>query len=295
MARWRRGGNCRVGADTIIRPGQDADAAAIIGLIAACWGMYPGILMDVDGEMPELRALASYYARAGGALWVAEADSRMVGMIATRPHDGSRGVWEICRVYVDPAHHGGGLGHRLLDLAEAHAMAAGAERLVLWSDTRFDRAHRFYEKRSYVRSGPIRALQDISQSLEFAYAKPVNGVQVLDATAAASAERRLMDVLKACVEAGADVGFGPPETAREFWKQVTADIAAGKRTLVCGWADGRLMGAAVLDLATWPSQQHRSRPDILLEHPDAHRSGLARALTAEAEQARIGPWRPAPR
>ena len=103
---------------------------------------------------------------------------------------------------------------------------------MLWSDTRFDRAHRFYEKRSYVRAGPIRVLQDISQSLEFAYAKPVNGIEVLDAAAAASAERTLADILIACVAGGAGVSFLPPlapAMARAFWKRVTTEVAAGTR------------------------------------------------------------------
>src|SRR5580693_6424436 len=134
--------------------------------------------MDVDGEMPEYRALASYYADQGGALWTADVDGQVAGMIATRPL--ADGTWEICRVYVSPALHGGGLGHRLLDVAEAHAIAAGATRLALWSDTRFDRAHRFYEKRSYVRSGPVHALADISNSLEYEFGKPVNGIEALD-------------------------------------------------------------------------------------------------------------------
>ena len=138
--------------------------------MGACWSQYPGVLMDVDGEMPELRALASHYAGKGGTLWAAEADGRVVGMIATIPHEDA---WEICRVYVDPSLHGGGLGHRLLDVAEQYARDAGAVRLVLWSDTRFERAHRFYEKRGYVRQGPVRALHDISNSLEFGYAKEV--------------------------------------------------------------------------------------------------------------------------
>ena len=43
------------------------------------------------------------------------------------------------------------------------------------------RARRFYEKHSYVRHGPIRVLHDISNSLEFAYAKPVAGIESLDA------------------------------------------------------------------------------------------------------------------
>jgi GNAT superfamily N-acetyltransferase len=91
-------------------------------------------------------------------------------MIATRPLHAT--AWEICRVYVAPALHGSGLAHTLLDLAEAHAVAAGAQHLMLWSDTRFDRAHRFYEKRGYVRQGQVRVLNDISHSLEFEYAKP---------------------------------------------------------------------------------------------------------------------------
>src|SRR6185312_1755359 len=203
----------------LIRPARDSDSAAFIAVTWACWSQYPGVRMDVDAEMPEYRALASYYADQGGALWAAEDDGQVVGMIATRPLPDN--VWEICRVYVRPGLHGTGLGHRLLDTAEAHAMAAGATRLVLWSDTRFDRAHRFYEKRSYVRSGPVRVLADISNSLEYAYAKPVNGIEALDAAAAESAIPRLSAILIACVEEGAGVSFLPPlspEAAAAFWR-----------------------------------------------------------------------------
>jgi GNAT superfamily N-acetyltransferase len=158
-----------------VRAGRDSDGQALIALICACWSAYPGIRMDVDREMPELHALATYYTGHGGALWVAEADGVVSGMIAVQPLQGR--VWEICRVYVDPALHGSGLGHALLNQAERHAIASGAGRLVLWSDTRFDRAHRFYEKRSYVRHGAVRVLNDISNSLEYGYAKLVDGVE----------------------------------------------------------------------------------------------------------------------
>jgi GNAT superfamily N-acetyltransferase len=157
----------------LIRPGQDADGTAMIALIWACWSGYPGIRMDVDREMPELHALGTYYAEKGGALWVAGSDVKIVGMVAVRPTDGA--TWEICRLYVEPSLHGSGIAHALLDQAERHAIAAGAQRLVLWSDTRFERAHRFYEKRCFLRFGPVRALNDISDSLEFGYAKPVSG------------------------------------------------------------------------------------------------------------------------
>jgi GNAT superfamily N-acetyltransferase len=332
-----------------IRPGDDADAEQLIALIGACWALYPGIRMDMDGEMPELRALATYYACAGGALWVAEDGGTVVGMAATRPHDADAFVaaapvtaapviatsvtatpatttpvittpvtttpviatpvtatavtampviarseatrqspaWEICRVYVHPSLHGSGLGDQLLNTAEAHAIAAGATRIVLWSDTRFDRAHRFYEKRSYVRAGPIRVLQDISHSLEFAYAKPVNAIEMLDAAAAASAERRLSDILIACVADGASVSFWRPlvpDVARAFWKRTTTDVAAGRQKLFCGWVGGVLAGTVTLHLGTPPNQPHRAEIQKLLVHPDARRHGLARALMQRAER-----------
>lgn len=140
----------------------------MIALIWSCWSQYPGVLMDVDAEMPEMRALATYYARQGGALWVAE---ETTGMIATRPAEA--GDWEICRLYVSPPLHGSGLGQCLMTIAEGHAIAAGARRLILYSDTRFNRAHRFYEKLGYVRLSEIRPLHDISHSWEYAFAKPV--------------------------------------------------------------------------------------------------------------------------
>ena len=247
--------------------------------------------MDVDAEMPEYRALASYYANLGGASWTAEADGQIVGMIATRPlHDGA---WEICRVYVLPEWHGGGLGHRLLDTAEAHAAAAGATRLVLWSDTRFDRAHRFYEKRSYVRSGPVRVLADISNSLEYGFTNSVDGIEVLDAAAAVSAIPRLSTILIACVEEGAGVSFLPPlapDVARAFWRDTARDVAAGRKVLLAGWAGGVLLGTVTLALASPENQRHRADVAKLLVHPDGRRHGLARRLMLrlELEASRIG-------
>jgi ribosomal protein S18 acetylase RimI-like enzyme len=267
-----------------IRPGRDSDADSFIALIGACWEEYPGVVLDVDGEMPELRALGGYYTGRSGALWAAEADGRVVGMIAARPHDD--GAWEICRLYALPSLHGSGLGARLLDAAEAHALAARATRLVLWSDTRFDRAHRFYEKHGYVRHGPIRVLHDISNSLEFGYAKPATGIEVLDAAAAASAERRLADILCACVDAGASVSYLPPlavDVARGYWKRMTADVAAGARILLAAWDAAELVGTVMLEFASSPNQPHRAEVQKLLVHPAARRRGVARALMDRLE------------
>jgi GNAT superfamily N-acetyltransferase len=154
----------------VIRAVADSDADSIIALIAGCWAEYPGCVMDVDNENPELRAFATHCARKGGAGWIAAAGT---GMIATYPLDDR--AWEISRMYVAATARGTGLAHALLDLAEARAACHGATRLELWTDTRFTRAHRFYEKRGYARQPGIRALHDLSNSEEFHYLRVLHG------------------------------------------------------------------------------------------------------------------------
>ncbi len=276
-----------------LRPGRDADAEGFIALVDACWSEYPGCVLDVDAEVPELRALATYFEEAGGALWAAEdEDGRILGMAATRPLREDE-AWEICRVYVDAAARGTGLAHRLLDAAEAHARAAGAKRLVLWSDTRFEAAHRFYEKRGYVRQGSIRILDDISRSLEFRYAKPLRGlvVEALDAAAAASAERRLTELLVACVEAGGSLTYLPPlspATARAYWQRVSSEVALGKCVLLVAWLEGVLVGTVQLGLDMPENQPHRADLSKLLVDPGVWRRGVGLALMRRAEQAARG-------
>jgi GNAT superfamily N-acetyltransferase len=270
----------------LLRRGRDSDADGFIALIGRCWADYPGCVLELEHEERELFALESYCAGRGGALWTAEDAGAVVGMAAIFPTDS--GVWELKKLYVHPDRHGSGLAHRLLDAAEAHAMAAGATRLVLWSDTRFKRAHRFYEKRSWVRDGPIRALDDLSNTLEFGYAKPVDGIAILGASAAASAERRLADILVACVDGGASVSFlAPlaPAQARAFMREAARQVAAGQCILLAAWSRGILAGTVQVQLGTPQNQPHRAEICKMLVHPDARRQGLAERLMLSAETA----------
>jgi GNAT superfamily N-acetyltransferase len=154
-------------APPVLRAGRDADGPDLIALITECWLEYPGCVVDIDGEVPELHALASYFAATGGALWVGDVAGRVVGMIGTRPL--GAGEWELCKLYAYASQRGTGLARNLYDTMLAHIRQQGGQAIRLWSDTRFERAHRFYEKLGFVRQPGVRELHDLSNSLEYEY------------------------------------------------------------------------------------------------------------------------------
>ncbi len=270
-----------------IRPGRDEDAAGFADLIAGCWGEYPGVDIDVAAEVPEIHALASHVAGQGGRLWTVEQAGRVVGMTATYPDDGA---WALSRVYLHASLRGTGIGLRLLQLAEDHARGAGAERMVLWSDVLFTRAHAFYEKHGYLRRGGLRALRNASNTIEAGYAKPLRGlvVEPLDVAAAESAERGLATILQDSVGDGSYVSFLPPlarEPALAFWRGITQAVGQGRTRLFAAWLDGTLAGTVQLGLDMPPNQPHRGDIRKLLVAPASRRQGVARALMLAAEDA----------
>ncbi len=155
--------------DLAIRPALDADSDRLITLMEECWRPYPGCVMDVDGEMPELRRPASHWAARGGALWVAEMERDLIGSLAIDVI-GHGSAIELHWMYVDQRAHGKGVAQSLYAQAIDVAGARGIKRVELWTDTRFHRAHAFYEKLGFLRSPGSRELHDLSQSVEFHYA-----------------------------------------------------------------------------------------------------------------------------
>lgn len=154
------------------RLARNEDAQDLFGLITLCFALYPGCFTDPHGDLPDLRAagewplLRAADGRAlGGVFVVAEDPSGRVCACAALDFP-EAGTGEVHRVYVRPDCRQRGLAGALVAHLEGAARKAGAQRVVLWSDTRFADAHRFYEKRGYTR-GQIRELQDISASREY--------------------------------------------------------------------------------------------------------------------------------
>jgi putative acetyltransferase len=160
----------------LIRPARDDDALDLIELIGSVFGEYAHCVLDVDGEMPELRAIATWSKEHAGRFWVAQVPdvglrpngARVVGMVGyAAAGDGI----ELKKLYVHRHARVGGLGGKLLAVVEAAAAEQRAAFIELWSDTRFTTAHAFYERRGYVKGPTTRDLHDKSDSVEFYFKK----------------------------------------------------------------------------------------------------------------------------
>jgi putative acetyltransferase len=160
-----------------LRPARDADADALIALIGGAYAEYPGCVLDVDGEEPDLRAIASAYARKGGGFWVAidETTGALVGSAGWLPSAAAeRPGWvELRKLYVARAQRRRGLASLLCARVEALARERGAPGVELWSDTRFLDAHGFYAGRGYRQLPGFRQLFDLSQSSEYHFILPL--------------------------------------------------------------------------------------------------------------------------
>ena len=158
-----------------VRAARDTDVDGLIVLVGGCFAEYAGCVLDVDGEIPELRRIATAFAGWNGEFWVAEAGGAVVGSIGWTPKGTGAGV-ELKKLYVARTARRLGLGARLCALVESAARNRGAAFVDLWSDTRFSDAHRLYEKRGYVRSPETRELHDLSNTTEYQLRLELSGV-----------------------------------------------------------------------------------------------------------------------
>ena len=155
-----------------IRPGEDSDRWDLIGIIAESWAEYPGCVMDVQGEMPEMLGPASHYREIGGRLWVASRAGRTTGLVALAP--GHNGAVLLQKLYVAHAARRKGLGRTLVLLVEDEARRGGASQVEVWTDTRFVEAHSLYDKLGYARAEETRELHDKSNSVEYRYTRELS-------------------------------------------------------------------------------------------------------------------------
>lgn len=147
-----------------VRPATDDDAAGVIDLIARVFAEYPGCVLDVDREEPELRTPRSSFDR----FWVVEENGAVVGCIGCTLHGD---ICELKKLYVDADARGRGWARQLVELVEGTARDYAASLVELWSDTRFVAAHAVYERFGYRPTGRTRDLHDLSNTTEYHFTK----------------------------------------------------------------------------------------------------------------------------
>ncbi|HRJ41058.1 MAG TPA: GNAT family N-acetyltransferase, partial [Caldilineaceae bacterium] len=80
---------------------------------------------------------------------------------------------------------------------------------------------------------------------------------------------KLSQVLIDSVDNGASVGFLPPlsqEEAGVYWRDVCADLMAGRVLLFAAYADGQLAGTAQLQPSPKPNGRKRAEVAKVLVH-----------------------------
>jgi ribosomal protein S18 acetylase RimI-like enzyme len=144
----------------LIRPLDDRDADAVVGLSLRAWAPAYASLERVlgseifgrqhpDWREDQRRAVEDVLAAKKGNVWVAEAGAgTVVGFVAVELHHPERDMGEISMLGVDPDHQGGGIGTALTGFALERLKDAGMA--VAMVETGGDPGHaaarRTYEK-----------------------------------------------------------------------------------------------------------------------------------------------------
>jgi len=153
-----------------IVPATRADVPGVIDLIRRVFVEY-GWVWNQAVEVPDLLRWSPHYEPPHGAFWVVRAGHRIVGSAGVDRVDG--GTAELHRLYLDPAVRGRGLGDALVDTILAWCRQHGIPRLVLWSDTRFQHAHRLYLRKGFRQGGERVLPGDANQSREYHFERAV--------------------------------------------------------------------------------------------------------------------------
>lgn len=152
-----------------IRRGTREDAPGVIALIGRVFVEY-GWIYDPATEVPDLLAFDAHYAAPHGAFWVVTEGARVVGSCGV---DRRGAGAELHRLYLEPAQRGRGLGEALVARVLEWCRAKAIARVELWSDTRFEHAHRLYVRLGFRRDGERTLEGDINDTREYRFEREV--------------------------------------------------------------------------------------------------------------------------
>ena len=149
-----------------LSPATRADAPGVIALVGRVYAEY-GFIYDPVTEVPDLLRFEAHYAPPGGAFFVARHGSQIVGSVGVERLDGDSA--ELHRLYLDAEARGRGTGRALVDAVIGWCRAQAVSRLVLWSDTRFEQAHRLYTRMGFRQAGERALPGDVNHTREYRF------------------------------------------------------------------------------------------------------------------------------
>lgn len=154
-----------------MRAVRDSDAKGLVDLVGGCFAEYEGVYLDTEDLDSDLLAYESAMKAQNGEGYVLLRGDDLVASVALAPVGADK--VELKRLYLSESLRGTGLGLYLLQYIEDRAKARGAKLVLAWSDSRFERAHRFYEREGYERQAETRDLMDISDTTEYLFEKVI--------------------------------------------------------------------------------------------------------------------------
>lgn len=153
-------------------PLESGQVGMVLELISRCYAEY-ALTLNLDDECEQhLRDPGAYFRGHGGEYWVVTDEAGVVRATAAldlRPiGTGGAKIAELKSMYVDHALRRRGVGRAMTRHVIEAARAAGCRVIELWSDTRFEAAHRMYESLGFERFDR-RDIHDSNNSSEWGY------------------------------------------------------------------------------------------------------------------------------
>jgi putative acetyltransferase len=169
----------------VIRAAEAADAAKAVEVVRAVYDEY-GFTWDEGDYHADLYDLKTHYLDAGHRFWIAEDGGRALGVVALEiferiPGDAATSVLHggkvrvggadcsLERLYVRPDCRRGGVGTALFQTCLHAGRSLGRSLMEIWSDKRFEAAHRLYGRFNAVTVGE-RICDDPDESPEWGLA-----------------------------------------------------------------------------------------------------------------------------
>jgi GNAT superfamily N-acetyltransferase len=147
-----------------------ADAPGVIALIGRVYAEY-GFTYDPVTEVPDLLRFEAHYEAPRGTFFVVRRDNRIVGSVGAERLEPDTA--ELHRLYLEADLRGRGTGRALVEAVIDWCRSQAISRLILWSDTRFEQAHRLYTRMGFQRTGERELTGDVNQTREYLFERSV--------------------------------------------------------------------------------------------------------------------------